>query len=179
MESANHIGRFDQGTRGPVKSFFRNLIRAVGTGSILIGSAACAATQSAASTNEAGFTIFLFMTVGLVPLLFGYLFFLCAQDEYDRGVNHARSDDRVRKLGYILGLSFVLLVAANLPASVRVVLAIVLLLTFARIHRPWASRGVRTRWGFLSFGDVYDFTVGGIAFLLVNAVLALLTGGLD
>jgi len=159
------------------KLFWRILLRTLGSLSILAALALTYNFTTDAGKSDAGFSIFYLCTVVFLPAAFGYLLFQFAADEEDTSISVLRSRVHLRRLGLGMALLFVVAIAFFLPMAGRVIMVILLLLVFTRMHRGWSSREVKTPFGRLSWADVFDFVVRGLLVTLVEVVIALITGG--
>ena len=110
-----------------------------------------------------------------LALLVGYQMFVFAEnleEVPDRGPDSPFYPFRV-----VLALCFIWTLALSLPVTGRIVLAVFLVILLALIHVGWVKRHfgkVRVR---VTGGDILGFILGLTLQLLVEFVLALLTGG--
>ena len=121
-------------------------------------------------------TLFFFATGVFVPFGMGYILIESAAKGQRNPADTRDSELFEFHLGIALTLYFFVALAVCLPMTGRVVLLIVLLLIFSRVHRDWSARKITTPLGAFSWGDAFDAVAQGLGYLLFQVILALLTG---
>lgn len=166
-----------------MRTFFRFLLNTFGAIAILIGLVASLVmmfnplTESDGSPMGFGFTLFAFLCGIFLPFGGGYLLIGNAERLQTPAGDPDSPGSRTYKLGLAMMFYFIFALTVCLSITGRLVVAALLLLVFTRIHRPWSARKFQTPVGRISWGDVFDFGLGAMFWLLLNLVVALLTGG--
>lgn len=158
-----------------MKRFLRILFRTLGTIAILAGAFVFAAGYAAPQVELDGLYIIIVGAMAAVPAGLGYLMLLVAEDYRER--TPPGSGDAVHKVGILLLLSMLWVIAAALPLAGRIVMAVLLLLWFARVHRPWSSIPIVTPMGRMRYADIFDSVLSCIVFAVGLLAFGLLSGG--
>jgi hypothetical protein len=161
------------------KLFWRIVLKALGTLSIIIGLVMTYGAYHDFQDKSDGFKIFFLCTIVLLPVAFGYLMLSFAADKEDTAAEVQSARVQVHKLGIGLILIFLLNIAVYMPVTGRVVVAVLLMLIFARVHSGWSSRQFLTPLGRISYAAVFDFVVRGTLCVTGEVLFALLTGGIS